>query len=908
MALSKKVKSDFNLITKDLLDIPTKLKDNTYKDRSLKVLRSSVGKYNRYFFNNFLNRSDGLIYSKNRSVFMDNLITAIYKAALNKFDNFNKKKSSITLIAVGGYGRREMAPYSDVDLLILTPNQKSKNIESIAEFILYMLWDIGLKVGHAVRNINECIEDSLAKHVIATSMLDMRFIAGNKKYFDELKSYFVNKVLKSNAGYFLDLKIKEREERHLRMGDSRYLVEPNVKECKGGLRDLQTLFWMVKYVYGMRTMSELVAKGVLSKNEKNTFDKCRRFLLSTRCGLHLLAGRLEDRLTFDFQYECAKLLGYSSGKTMQSVEKFMKNYYLVAKSVGDLTNTIILAVIDYQRKSNTKKRKILYKEYVIQNNLILIPSSLYRKMDERLIFESFSIIANGKYDLHPDYIRFLRTKLKDIKSISKNFNINNIFLKILTSKGNPGKALRAMNEVGVLGEFLPDFKKIVGLSQFDMYHLYTVDEHLIRAVEELSKLEKGLFETELSTASKLIKKINLKYRKILFLAVFFHDIAKGRNSDHSYLGKKISQNLGKKFFLDKKEIYYLSWLIENHLSLSNTAFKRDIHDTQTIIEFTGKIDSIELLELLYILTIVDIRATNPELWNNWKESLLSSLFVSSKHLIEKGKIGIKKSKDNKESFLKLFKQYKKDDLKKYIKRFDNYYWATAGKANQKKHAKIIFEAQKRKLDISVSISSNNKTQTQEIHIYAKDREGFFSRACGSIALSGGNIAQARIATTNDGMVMDSFLIHSFGLGLAETKRKNTRMKQSIIKRIINDEDVSLMLNHLAPREKKRTEIFKVNDEVIIDNISSKTHTILEINARDRIGLLCAVSQKLYQLEISVSSASISTFGEQAMDSFYIREKNKYKVVGENRISSVRQEILDTLKSNFLNLPNLNRNQ
>ncbi len=877
-------------------NIPKLINKNSNREDILKIFKNASTKRHLELKKDFLNESNGLKYSRKRSYVIDQVIRSIFQIATKKFNLLNVLYQP-SVLAVGGYGRREMAPHSDIDLLIVFSSKNGSSNEDAIKFILYILWDMGFKVGHAVRDMKECIDLAKADPVIATTLIDMRYIVGNITIFYNLKLILNDSIINENEEYFINAKLKEREERHIKMGDSRYLVEPNIKECKGGLRDLQTVLWIAFYAYGVNNISGLFNKKIISNYEKNVFFRARRFFLGVRCSLHLAAGRLEDRLTFDLQYECAKRLGYSDQKTMQSVERFMKHYFIVAKFVGDLTGTIISSVIDNQAKKRKKKANVIrHKGFVVRNKYILMPKELKNNFDEIKVFKSFLMVSDEIYNLHPDYIRFIRNNKKRIKALSTNYELNKIFIDILTSKKNPGRGLRLMSETGVLGKYLPDFSKIIGQSQFDMYHVYTVDEHLIRAVEGLSELEKGFFAKELKKATTLVKKI--KNRKVLFFSVLFHDIAKGRGADHSILGGKIAKNIGVNFRLKKQEMFDLSWLIENHLVLSNIAFKRDIHDIQTIIEFSKIVKRIELLNLLYILTVVDIRATNAGLWNNWKENLLTSLYLSTRKMLEDGKVDTTKKNYNISNFKTYFSSYEKGVVEKYILRFDDYYWSRVESNTQIDNANLIFSANKN--NISVMVKFDEKTKINEINIYAKDNKGFFARACGAIALCGGSIVRAIITTTNDGMVVDNFLIHSNAYVEKNNIKENENMKKRILKKLEGAESINEMLKELAPRIKKRTDVFKVKEEIKFDNKSSKSHTILEIVARDKIGLLCAIAQTLYNLNISISSASISTFGEQAMDVFYIRDNAYKKITSTVKMKTIKAMLVRTLKSDFLN--------
>src|SRR5499427_7240961 len=460
----------------------------------------------------------------------------------------------MAVVATGGYGRGLMAPESDIDLLFILPYKQTAWGEQVAEAILYCLWDMGLKVGHATRSVDESIRQARGDMTIRTAILETRFLTGDKPLYDELVDRFDKEVVQGTAAEFVTAKLAEREERHRRAGQSRYLVEPNVKDGKGGLRDLHTLFWIAKYVYRVREPEELIERGVFDEQEYRLFRRCGDFLWSVRCHMHFLTGRAEERLSFDIQREIAVRLGYTEHPGLQDVERFMKHYFLIAKDVGDLTAILCAELEDSHAKSvpvlsrlmarlrPVKRRKLAESDdFIVDKNRIRLAQANVFKHDPVNLIRIFHLAQKHNLAFHPDAMRAITRSLKLIDAkLRENEEANELFLDILTSKNDPETVLRRMNEAGVLGRFVPAFGKIVAMMQFNMYHHYTVDEHLLRCIGVLAEIERGV-NNETPLANELIHKILPGNRRVLYVTLFLHDIAKGRPEDHSIAGARVAR-------------------------------------------------------------------------------------------------------------------------------------------------------------------------------------------------------------------------------------------------------------------------------------------------------------------------------------------------------------------------------
>ena len=524
----------------------------------------------------------------------------------------------LALLAVGGYGRSEMAPHSDIDIAFITPMRRAAWCEQVIEAMLYLLWDLGLKVGHSSRTVGDTIKMAKEDLTIRTALLESRLVWGDAAIYEEARSRFWREVVRGSERDFLDQKLEERNQRHERMGDSRYVVEPNVKEGKGGLRDLQTLYWIGKYIYRTDTAAELVGVGLLTKSEYRSFRRAESFLLATRCHMHELAGRAEDRLTFDLQRQIAERMNFSDRPGKSAVERFMQFYFLQAKRVGNLTGVFLAALEEEFRKS--RRQSVFFKRrasrprelagFLVEDDTIRAPGDDWFARDPIRLIEVFQLAEAEQLSVHPQTMRQADRDAKLIdKTVRKDPRANALFLDVLCGRNDPESALRAMNEAGVFGRFVPDFGRVNAQMQFDMYHHYTVDEHTIRAIGLTSQIERGLLEADHPRATKQIHK--LSSRRALFVAVLLHDIAKGRGGDHSILGAGVARRLCPRFGLDEAETELVAWLVLEHLLMSRTAQKRDLTDPKTIDDFVEKVQTIDRLRNLAILTAVDIRAVGP---------------------------------------------------------------------------------------------------------------------------------------------------------------------------------------------------------------------------------------------------------------------------------------------------------
>ncbi|HVA15548.1 MAG TPA: [protein-PII] uridylyltransferase [Stellaceae bacterium] len=834
------------------------------------------------------------------SFLVDQLIRALYDFILaHVYPIANPTAGErMALIAVGGYGRDELAPYSDIDLLFLTAYKRTPHTEQVVEYLLYTLWDLGLKVGQSTRSVEETIRHAESDLTIRTAVLEARYIWGDQELFAELKRRFDTELVKKSSAQFIEAKLAERDQRHQRLGDSRYLVEPNVKESKGGLRDLHTLFWIAKYVYRVDSIDKLVGLNVLSADEAQRFARAQNFLWTVRCHLHFLAERAEDRLTFDRQSEVGRRMGYTERAGARGVERFMKHYFLVAKDVGDLTR-IFCALLESEHRHQPKfslkrwgfgKRSVA--GFTVDTGRLDVASDDQFRRDPVALVRLFHVAQREGLDIHPHALRLITQSLKLIDAeLRNNAEANRLFVEILTATNvNPEIALRWMNEAGVFGRFVPDFGRVVAQMQYDMYHVYTVDEHSLFAIGILHDVESGALADELPLATAVFPTIDS--RRALYLAVLLHDIAKGRGGDHSILGAQVAEKLGPRLGFSAEEIETVSWLIRWHLSMSNTAFKRDIDDPKTIQDFVERVQSPERLKLLLILTVADIRAVGPKVWNGWKAALLRELYHRAFELMSGGIDATAREERVRlaqEAAKRLLPDFSAAEIESFLAKGYPFYWLSFDAETQARHARLVREAERSEAPLTVDTRVDVGRAVTEVTLYTADHPGLFSRITAALALAGANIVDAKIHTMSNGMALDTFWVQDREGGAFDQPQKLAKLsvmfENVLMGRLRAHAD-------LAAPEKvpSRTRIFTVPPRVLIDNKASGAHTVIEVNGRDRPGLLYEVTRALTQLNLQISSAKISTYGEKVVDVFYVKDLFGHKVEHEKRLADIRERL------------------
>ena len=855
----------------------------------------------------------GLAAARALSGLQDAIIQVIYDFAVKHVYYAQNPSTAerIAIVATGGYGRGELAPGSDIDLLFVRPFKQTAWGESVIEFILYMLWDLGLKVGHATRSLAESVRLSKLDITIRTAILEARFLWGDHALYEDLRKKFWGEVATGNGREFVEAKLAERDSRHERQGESRYLVEPNIKEGKGGLRDLQTLYWIGKYLYHVYDAGDLVEHGVFTRDEYRTFQKAEAFLWNVRVHLHYLLGRAEERLSFDVQPALAAQLGYTDPeKPRRAVEAFMRAYFLVAKDVGDLTRIFCAALEEQHKKPRASLTRILpgflkprssEDDFFVENARLNANPAIFRQ-DPVNILRLFHIADIKGVDIHPNALRTVTRSLDLITDAVRNDpHANQAFLETLTSRHNPEWALRMMNEAGVLGRFVPEFGHAVGLMQFNMYHHYTVDEHLIRAIGNLAAIERGELKEVNPLTSDIIKRIQA--RNVLYCAVLLHDIAKGLPGDHSDVGAVIAESLCPRLGLTANEAKQVAWLVKNHLVMSDTAQRRDISDPKTVRDFVDHVQSPEMLRMLVILTVADIRAVGPGVFNGWKGQLLRELYYAAENMMTGGdqapsRAGrVTAAKAGLEARLADFTPAAREKV--LARHYDNY-WLAFDEDELERHARLMEKADAEGQLLALETMSNDFRAITEIVLYTPDNAGLFSQFAGAIAMSGGSIVDAKAFTTSDGFALDVFSIQDAEGGAFSDKGRLSRLAQTIEKTLRGEVRPRQQLAQRSQRSKASA--FSIRPKINFDNEASRIATVVEVECLDRPGLLYDITQALFESGLSISTSMISTYGERAVDVFYVRDGFGHKIVHPARLDAVEKRLRAALAPPPLEAP------
>ncbi|HEX8383084.1 MAG TPA: [protein-PII] uridylyltransferase [Sphingomonas sp.] len=841
----------------------------------------------------------GLQAANAQAYLVDRLVQSLFEVTVTRLHpNHNPTAGErLTVLAVGGYGRGEMAPHSDVDIGFLTPGKRTPHTEQVIESMLYALWDLGLKIGHSSRSLDEMIRQAKGDVTVRTALLEARHVCGDAALYDEAARRFKVEVQADGARQFIADKLDERDARHRKMGDTRYVVEPNVKEGKGALRDLHALFWIGKYVFDVQRAAELVDVELFTPSEYRLFHRADDFFWAVRCHLHLLTGRAEDRLTFDVQREIAERMRFSDRTGRSAVERFMQYYFLQAKSVGTLTG-MFLAHLDERfagrgrrwfELPTIRRRPNKLHGFVLDRGRLALPNDEFFAEDPVRLVEIFALADRHGLEVHPLAMRAAARDAKLVDEKRDDPRANALFLDLLTSPRDPELVLRWMNEAGVFGRFVPDFGRIVAQMQFDMYHHYTVDEHTIRMVGLLARMEKGELKEEHPLATVLVRQI--VSRRALYVAVLCHDIAKGRGGDHSTLGAEVVDRLGPRLGLGAAEVETASWLVRHHLLMSATAFKRDLSDFKTILDFAQTVQSPERLRLLLVLTAVDIRAVGPGVWNGWKRQLLNELYEGAEEVLRLGhkQRGRAERVAAKQALLDRTLGWDEARFAAHVRRLPEAYWIAEPDEVLVHNARFMARAEGAELAIDAQVYPDRGATL--VTIAAADHPGLFYRIAGAIHLAGGNIIDARIHTTRDGIAIDNFLVQD-PLGRPfDEQGQLARLRSGIEDALANRGRMADRL-HAKPAARARADAFDIAPNVLIDNRASNRFTVVEVNARDRPALLNQLAHALFESQVTIHSAHVATYGERAVDTFYITDLTGDRIEARARLRTLEARLLD----------------
>ena len=825
----------------------------------------------------------------------------------------------MTVVATGGYGRGYLAPFSDIDLLFLTESDPSSETLAAVEFMLYFLWDLGLKVGHATRSIEECLTEARSDATVRTTLLDARCLVGEVQLFTEFRRRFRALCVELGAAEFIRVKQAERAARHRRYGDSPFLVEPNVKEGRGAIRDLHYLHWVANYVFDIADVEEMLSKDgpygpMLTLREARHFRRALDFLWTVRFHLHYVAGRPEERLTFDLQPIVGARMGYTRHGVQDGVERFMRHYFLTARDVARLTHVLEPELVRIARGSPAVTAPV--DSLLLQAGLILADGQLLcadtdaAAKNPIIMLKIMQFARDRHLRIHPLALRSMIRNERMTIQLRRDPQAMAIFLDLLCGKdGETGRSdgarwMTLMNETGILSRLVPDWARIVGQMQFDTYHVFTVDEHTIEALRVVASLERGELTEAAPVASSLVD--HLQSRRALYTAVLLHDIAKGRGGDHSVLGAEIALAICPMLGLSAEETEMVSWLVLHHLLLSQTAFKRDIDDPKTILDLVDTVQSPERLKLLLVLTVADMRAVSPKVWNGWKATLLRELYTRVAEVLAGGLATTERDvrvARAKEAAAERLSDWTAEDIATFLDLGYPAYWLSFDPATHERHGRMIRDASHRQAPLSVQHEVLHNRAVTEVTVYAADHAGLFSRIAGALAIAGASIVDARIHTLTSGMALDTFWIQDANGGIFASPQRLARLsvliEQALSGSLRMDNEIRGLSDALLGQ---RMRAIHVPPRVVIDNHASNTHTVVEVNGRDRPGLLHDVTAAITGQGMQIASAHVSTYGVRAIDVFYIKDVFGLRIQNERKLDNLRHAILDALVSGDMSAP------
>ncbi len=884
--------------------------DAAFRRAVVERFRSALGDARAAILRDFEADHGGLRCAARLAALQDEVIRSLYDYVVRYVHPLERPSAAerLCVVAVGGYGRATLAPGSDIDLLFLLPFKQTPWGESVVEAMLYVLWDLRQKVGHSTRSVDECVRQAKADMTIRTALLESRFILGDAALFDALQLRFDRDVMARTAREFVAAKLAERELRIARTGASRYLVEPNVKEGKGGLRDLNTLFWIAKYAYRVQNGAALVEAGLFTAKEFRLFCRCEEFLWRVRCELHAVSGRAEERLSFDYQRRIASRLGYGTGSGLTGVERFMKHYFLVAKNVGDLTAIVCAAIEEREARQPAALDRLVQglrrrtrtiagtHDFRVEFDRITVTRRDIFERDPVNLIRLFAVADFYSLPIHPDATRLVTLSLRRIdRHLRANAEANRLFLDLLTSRRAPETALRRMNEAGVLGRFIPEFGRVVALMQFNMYHHYTVDEHLLRAVGILAEIDAGRSADLHPLSSEIMPTV--AGRNGLYLAVFLHDVAKGKQADHSLAGAALARQLAPRFGLTAEECELAEWLVENHLVMSNTAQSRDLNDRRTIETFAGVASTMERLKSLMILTICDIRAVGPGVWNGWKGQLLRTLYTETETLLSGDSPDFDRNARvlaAQDQLRAALPEFPDDEFRAYGARHYAPYWLRTGLSNRIRDARLIRTLWQEGKNFAADVATDKFRSITELTIVAPDHPRLLSTIAGACASAGANIVDAQIYTTKDGLALDTVSLSRAFEQDADELRRAGRVASGIERALRGQIRLSDMVAAKDGAPKGRA-AFALHPKIIVDNAASRRHTVLQVSGVDRPGLLYDLTVALSNLSLNIASAHVATFGEKAVDTFYVSDLTGAKITDPTRQEVIRRVLGDTFE-------------
>jgi [protein-PII] uridylyltransferase len=833
---------------------------------------------------------------------MDTLIVKLFNTSLSHQKKQLAPDRQLALVAVGGYGRGELNPFSDIDLMFLHNEKNPQLIDNVAKQLLYLLWDMRIDVGYSVRNLEDCVEMAESDSTVKTAMLDARFLSGSDTLFKDFRKVMLTQILSKRSDAFIREKLVEARKRKEKYGSSVYILEPNIKEGEGCLRDLHTALWVAKIKFKVNEPKELIIKGVLTEEELSLYLSSLEYLWRIRNELHFQAGRKNDQITFDAQANLAGFFGYSDQGDELAVEKFMRDFYLHATRVEHFSSQVINKCI--RRDEGALKilgyftrRPVGEGIFVLKGELVVVDDAIFAKDPEKMI-KVFELAQKHGVTININVKALIRNNLELINDkFRRSREVNNSFFTILRADKGVAETLQLMHHLGFLNRFIPEFEKIFCKVQHDIYHIYTVDAHSLFAVEEIIKLWKGIHKDHLVLLTRLAEEVDK--RELLLLAVLLHDVGKGAGGRHAEKGADMARTVARRMGLSKEDSECLDFLIRNHLLFAHIAQRRDLHDEKMIIEFARQMGKSGNLKLLYLLTYADIKAVGPDVWTEWKALLLQELYEKAFKVIERGDFSLEGSSERVKKvkrvvFDLLSGDYPPALIKDELKALTTRHILTNNTMRLAENTRILLKLEDEHLVISVAHELEGGYSNCTICTY--DVPGLFSMITGVMAANGMNILGAQIHTSTNGKVLDVLQVNSPQGGTITDDRKWQKMEADLRQVLEGKIQVSaLVAKRYRPGILVEKPKPKFASRVEIDNDVSAEYTVIDVYTHDKVGLLYQITSTLTKLGLYIGVSKISTKVDQVADVFYVKDIFGHKISVQEKLEEIKIQLLHALE-------------
>ena len=865
-------------------------------------LKNYISKKRQEIYDLHKDGASGLYIVTRITSLTDKIISEFYDHEVSKYESSHNipLKDRCSVIAVGGYGRGELNPFSDIDIMFLYREDAKDAVESISTNILYLLWDLRYNIGHSVRTIEDCIKISGTDFTARTAMMESRMITGSESLSEEFQKTFMEKVIDRNVRAYIDERLKNMRERYKQFGTSIYLVEPNVKEGKGGLRDIHCLRWVTIARYRIDTLTEFHKQGYITKVGYQELTDAKDFLLKVRNELHFHANKASDVLTVEDQLRNAKLFGYTDEPHRLGVESFMKDYYMHASHIHDISTRAIekaLPVQKWKKGLDSITSRFVKPCYVLTKDTIHVPEryqDVFFSDGKNAVYLFYlSLIHHLKISTHTMSMLY-RNSSKVSNELYRSPDINKIFRMILSWPQGVAETIREMHRVKLLQKLIPEFERISCYASYDYYHKYTVDEHSFLAVQ----MAEELLDSH-SYIAKVYKEI--KRKDLLNLALLLHDAGKGSGEDHSVRGSRIAERVARQLSFSDEETGLLVLLIQHHLIMPNTAFRRDLSDYKVILLIASLVAKPEVLKKLFILSYADIKAVGPETWNEWKENLLSDLYYK----VMEELAGTRAIYSEEEMIVKIKKEigeklcliHPPAWLDEQLQDMETRYLLITPPEKIMNHLHMINKLKmepEEKVLVDVTLDKGMAEFT--IYTYDNITPGLFSKIAGVLAAAGYNILDVQVFTTKKGIVVDSFHAQDpYPEGVSSQLRQVT-VKKHIGEVLLGTTNVESLFGKYANKlPKRKTITIATQTKVEIDNESSDDFTIIDVFTADKQGLLYVITKTIFELGLSVFSSKIATHVEQIVDVFYVKELSGHKITEPERIAEIKNRLLDAIE-------------